>query len=105
MPVSYSAFQFSLFRTEKRGKQVDLGASDRDNPIYILPKNRIHPLFEILLALPAAIGFASYNKKNRPIGRWLSIRDCDVARLRPTQREYANLRDRQKLHAIPQTYT
>ncbi|MEG4287941.1 hypothetical protein Q5692_02825 [Microcoleus sp. C2C3] len=57
------------------------------------------------MALPAAIGFASYNKKNRPIGRWLSIRDCDVARLRPTQREYANLRDRQKLHAIPQTYT
>ena len=36
MPVSYSAFQFSLLRTEKRGKQVDLGGSDRDNPIYIL---------------------------------------------------------------------
>ncbi|MEG5051477.1 MULTISPECIES: hypothetical protein [unclassified Microcoleus] len=38
MPVSYSAFQFSYSRTEKRGKQVDLGASDRDNPISILPE-------------------------------------------------------------------
>ncbi|MEG4148250.1 hypothetical protein [Microcoleus sp. Pol12B5] len=57
------------------------------------------------MALPVAIGFASYNKKNRPIGRWLSIRDCDVAHELPTQREYANLRDRSKLHAIPQTYT
>ena len=38
MPVSYSDFQFSLFRTEKRGKQVDLGASDRDHLIYIMPE-------------------------------------------------------------------
>ena len=105
MRVSYSVFQFSYIRTKKRGKKVDLGAGDRENPIYILQKNRIHPLLEILLALPAAIGFASYNKKNRPIGRWLTIRDCDVAREMPTQREYANLRDRQKLHAIPQNFT
>jgi hypothetical protein len=57
------------------------------------------------LALPAAIGFASYNKKNQPIGRWLAVGDIAVAREVPTEREYANLRDRQKLHAIPQTYT
>ncbi|MEG4499992.1 hypothetical protein QUB05_22935 [Microcoleus sp. F10-C6] len=57
------------------------------------------------MALPVAIGFASYNKKNRPIGRWLTTHDCDVAPEMPTQREYANLRERQRLHEITQTYT
>ncbi|AFZ09954.1 FAST kinase domains 1 [Oscillatoria nigro-viridis PCC 7112] len=38
MPVSYSAFQFSYSRAQKPGKQVDLGASDRENPISILPE-------------------------------------------------------------------
>ncbi|WP_333398213.1 hypothetical protein [Microcoleus sp. M2_D2] len=38
MPVSYSAFQFSYSRAQKRGKQVDLGARDWDNPISIQPE-------------------------------------------------------------------
>ncbi|MEG3836720.1 MULTISPECIES: hypothetical protein [unclassified Microcoleus] len=38
MPVSYSAFLFSYSRAQKGEKQVDLGASDRDNPISILPE-------------------------------------------------------------------
>ena len=36
MPVSYSGCHFSYWRVEKRGKQVEFGAKDRKNPIYIL---------------------------------------------------------------------